>query len=156
MKHILFISMYYFKQPVRPGMQRTVSCTPEQNLFQVLNYPTPLHGATAPRGPGNPHYRGYKITIFRHTTLSRSLLDEWSDRNTDLYLTKYNTDKRQISMSAGGIRTHSPSKRQPADPRLRHHGHLDRLKLHHDKDWQRSVTCYFHFPSQNVINDLWI
>ena len=59
MKHILFISMCYFKQPVRPGTQRTVSGTPEQNSFQVFHYPTPPHGATAPRGPGPPHYQGY-------------------------------------------------------------------------------------------------
>ena len=33
------------------------------------------HGATAPSGPGPPHYRGFTIT-FRHTTLGRTPLDE--------------------------------------------------------------------------------
>ena len=99
----------------------------EQNLFQVLHFPTPSKDATAPRGPGIPHYRGYSTTIFRHTTLSTSPLDEWSARSRDLYLTKHNTDKRQISMSVGGIRTHSASNRKPADPSLRHHGHWDRI-----------------------------
>ena len=33
------------------------------------------HGATAPRGPGPSHYRGFTITL-RHTTLGRTPLDE--------------------------------------------------------------------------------
>jgi hypothetical protein len=33
------------------------------------------HGATAPSGPGLPHYRGFTITL-RHTTLGRTPLDE--------------------------------------------------------------------------------
>jgi len=40
-----------------------------------LSYISPPHGATAPYGPGPPHYRGFMITL-RHTTLGRSLLDE--------------------------------------------------------------------------------
>jgi hypothetical protein len=34
-----------------------------------------FHGATAPSGPGPPHYRGFMITL-RHTTLGRTPLDE--------------------------------------------------------------------------------
>jgi hypothetical protein len=34
-----------------------------------------FHGATAPSGPGPPHYRGFTI-ILRHTTLGRTPLDE--------------------------------------------------------------------------------
>jgi hypothetical protein len=42
--------------------------------------------ATAPSGPGPPHYRCFTI-ILRHTTLSRTPLDEWSVRRRDFYLT---------------------------------------------------------------------
>jgi len=38
-----------------------------------------------PRGPWPPHYRGFTITL-RHTTLSRTPLDEWSAGRRDLYL----------------------------------------------------------------------
>jgi hypothetical protein len=33
------------------------------------------NGATAPSGPGHPHYRGFTITL-RHTTLGRTALHE--------------------------------------------------------------------------------
>jgi len=36
---------------------------------------SPAHGATAPSGPGPPHYRGFKITL-RHNTLGRTPLYE--------------------------------------------------------------------------------
>jgi hypothetical protein len=48
-------------------------------------------------GPRLPHRWGFVIT-FRHTTLCRTSLDEWSDRRTDLYLTAHNTHNRQKSM----------------------------------------------------------
>jgi len=51
-------------------------------------------GATAPSGPGPPHYRGFTITL-RHTTRCRTPLDEWSARRRNLYLTTHNTYKRQ-------------------------------------------------------------
>jgi hypothetical protein len=53
------------------------------------------NGATAPSGPGPPHYRGFTITL-RHTALGRTPLDEWSARRRDLYLTTHNTYKRDI------------------------------------------------------------
>jgi hypothetical protein len=56
-----------------------------------------FHGATATHGQEPPHYRGFTITL-RHTTLSRTSLDEWSARRRDLYLTKHNTHKRQTTM----------------------------------------------------------
>jgi len=46
---------------------------------------------------GPPRYRGFTMTL-RHTTLSRTLLDEWSTRRKDLYLTTHNTYKTQTSM----------------------------------------------------------
>ena len=37
--------------------------------------PPPLHGATAPSGPGSPQHRGFTITL-RRTTLGMTPLDE--------------------------------------------------------------------------------
>ena len=61
----------------------------------------------------------------RRTTVGRTLLDEWSARRTDLYLTTLTTDINAPSPSR--IRTHSLSRREPADLRLRPRGHWDRL-----------------------------
>jgi hypothetical protein len=58
----------------------------------------PVHGATAPSEPGPPHYRGFTITL-RHTTLSRTPLDELSARRSDLYLTPHNVHHTETSMS---------------------------------------------------------
>jgi hypothetical protein len=70
------------------------------------------NGATAPSGPGSPHYRGFTIT-FRHTTLGRNPLDEWSARRRDLYLTTHNTDKRQTSMPSAGFEPTIPASERP-------------------------------------------
>jgi hypothetical protein len=61
--------MCNFKQPVRPGPQLTMSGTQERNLFQVFHFRTTFHGATAPRRPGSPHYRG-SCTQFVNTPRS--------------------------------------------------------------------------------------
>jgi hypothetical protein len=68
-----------------------------------------LHGATAPSGPGPPHYEGFTITL-RHNTVGWTSLDEWSARRRDLYLTTSNTHKTSIHVP-GRIRTRHPSKR---------------------------------------------
>ena len=39
----------------------------------------------SPSGPGSPHYRDFTITL-RHTTLGKTLLDEWSAQRRDIYL----------------------------------------------------------------------
>jgi hypothetical protein len=57
------------------------------------------------------------LIILRHTTLGRTLLDEWSD----LYLTTHNKHSRP-----GGIPTHNPSKRPAADPLRSSRGHWER------------------------------
>jgi hypothetical protein len=49
-------------------------------------------------GLGRLIFRGFTITLFRHTTLSRTPLDEGPARRRDLYLTTHNTHKRQTSM----------------------------------------------------------
>jgi len=79
------------------------------------------HGATAPNESGLRHFRGFTIT-FRHTTLGRTPLDEWSARRRPV------TDNTQHSQETdihapGGIRTHIAPKRAAADPRLRPRGY---------------------------------
>ena len=49
-----------------------------------------FRGTAAPSGPETPHIRVFTITL-RHTTLGRTVLDEWSTRCRDLYLTTHNT-----------------------------------------------------------------
>ena len=61
-----------------------------------------FYGATAPSGPGPPPYRSFTIT-HKHTTFSRTPLDEWSARRRELYLTTHNTHKRQTCMSPAGF-----------------------------------------------------
>jgi hypothetical protein len=86
------------------------------------------HGATAPSGPGPPHYRCFTITLI-HTTLGRTSLDEWSARRRDLYVTTQHSQKTAIH-APGENRTLKPSKRAAADPRLRPRGHWDRRHSH--------------------------
>jgi hypothetical protein len=68
-----------------------------------FSWSTSSHGATAPSGPGPPHYWGFTITLRQRNTLGRSPLDEWSARRRDLYLTTHNTHKRQTSMTPAGF-----------------------------------------------------
>jgi hypothetical protein len=101
----------------------TLSCDYRQET--VPNFP---HSATAPSGPGPPHYRGFTITL-RHNTLGRTSLDEWSASRRDHYLTTHTTYKRQTDIHApGGIRTPNASKRAVADPRLRPRSHGNQLE----------------------------
>ena len=61
-----------------------------------------VFGSTAPRRPGPPHSRGFKITQ-RRITFGRTPLDEWSARRRDLYLTTHNTHNWQTSMPPVGF-----------------------------------------------------
>ena len=84
------------------------------------------HGATAPSGPGPPHYRCFTI-ILRHATFGRTPLDKRSARHRDLYLTTHDTHNRQTDKhDPGGIRNHNPNKREAADQLLKPRGHWDR------------------------------
>jgi hypothetical protein len=57
------------------------------------------NGSTAPWGPRSPQFsRLHYHTLFRHTTIGRTPLDEGPARRRDLYLTTHNTHKRQTSM----------------------------------------------------------
>jgi hypothetical protein len=64
---------------------------------------------------------------FRHTTLRRTPLDEWSVRRRDLYRTTHKHSQETNIHATGGIRTHSHSKRSAKGPRLRRCGHRDWL-----------------------------
>ena len=70
---------------------------------------------------------GEGLTL-RHTTLSRTPLDERSARRRDFYVTTHNISQETDSDATGGIRTRHPRKQYVAeDTRLRPHGHWDRL-----------------------------
>jgi hypothetical protein len=71
-----------------------------------------IYGATAPGGPGPPHWRGFTITL-RHITLGRTLPDGRSARHRDLYLTTSNTFKRQTSMLPAGFKPTIPENEWP-------------------------------------------
>jgi hypothetical protein len=92
--------------------------SPHLHYFTTFIYdplhisPPHTHGATAPSGPGPPHYRGLTITL-RHTTPGRTPLDEWSARSKCLYRTTRNTHKRQTSMSTAGLKPAIPASERP-------------------------------------------
>jgi hypothetical protein len=54
-------------------------------------------------GLGRLIFRGFTITLFRHTTFGRTPLDGGPARRRDLYLTTHNTHKRQTSMPPVGF-----------------------------------------------------
>jgi hypothetical protein len=56
-----------------------------------------LHGLKAHSGPRPLHCRGFMIT-FRHTTLGRTPMDEFSALLRDLHLTTHNTHKRHMDI----------------------------------------------------------
>jgi hypothetical protein len=83
-----------------------------QTTIVTAHFSNFSNGATAPTGPGPPHYRGFTIT-FRHTALGRTPLHEWSARRRDLYLTTHNTHKRQTSMPPAGFEPTVPASERP-------------------------------------------
>ena len=83
-----------------------------------------FHDTTAPSWLGSPHYRGFTITD-RHNTLSRTPLNECSDRRRDIYLSTHYSQQTCVR-APDEIRTRNPSKRAAADPRLRIRDHWDR------------------------------
>jgi hypothetical protein len=58
-------------------------------------------------------FRGFAITLFRHTTLGSTPLDERPARRRDLYLTTRNTHKRQTSMPPAGFEPTNPANERP-------------------------------------------
>ena len=90
-----------------------------QSLYR-LSYPAHTHthiyihnhGATAPSGPGLPHYLGVTIT-HRHITTGGTFLDEGSARSKNLYLTTHNTHNRQTSMPPVWLKPAIPAGKRP-------------------------------------------
>jgi hypothetical protein len=72
------------------------------------------------RRPWPPCSRGFMITHNDVAKFSRTPLDEWSARHTDLYLTTQHTQQTNIHAPSGG------SRRAARDLHLRPHGHWDR------------------------------
>ena len=66
----------------------------------TLFYPVALRPQ---RVPWPPHFLRFLDHTQRRTTVSRTPLDEWSARRTDLYLTTHNTHNRQTSMPPMGF-----------------------------------------------------
>jgi hypothetical protein len=94
--------------------------------FFSLSLSLPWHNI--PKGPGPPYFLGFTIThtqTHTHTTRGRTPLNELSVHRRDLYLNTQHSQDTSIHVS-GGIRTHNPSKRAVADPRLRHSGRRNR------------------------------
>jgi hypothetical protein len=70
-----------------------------QSVFEIGNTTFFANGSTAPWGPRPLYFsRLHDHTLFRHTTLGSTPLDEEPARRSDLYLTTHNTHKRQTSM----------------------------------------------------------
>ena len=76
------------------------------------------NGATVPSGPGSLCDPGFTITF--RLTLGRTPLDEWSARRRKLYLTTYNTHKRQTSMPPAGLEPAIPACERPQTHTLDH------------------------------------
>ena len=95
-----------------------------------------FHCATAPSGPGPPHYGCLSITL-RFNTFGWTPLDERSSRRRDLYLTTHNTDKKDFH-ALGGVRPRNPNKPAAADPHIRERGHWNLCPAYRPK-----VCVYF-------------
>jgi hypothetical protein len=117
-----------------------VKITPTKCIF----FP---NGSTAPWGPRPPHFsRLHDHTLFRHTTIGRTLLDEGPARRNTQH--SQETDIHAL----GVIRTHNLSKRAAVDPRLRPSGHWDRpYKMYHSHKFaQQAVFSQTSVSSQNL------
>jgi hypothetical protein len=84
-------------------------------LIKVLNLIRSIKFSlwpTATSGPRPPVCRGFMITL-RHTTLGKTSLDDWSARCRNIYLTTYNTHKRQTSMPPARFEPKIPASEGP-------------------------------------------
>jgi hypothetical protein len=83
-------------------------------------------GSAAQRGLWPPRPRCSLIT---HNDAPQSvglLLDDWSARRRDFYMTTHNTHNRKNIHVPDGIRSHDRSRPASVDPHLRPRGHWDR------------------------------
>ena len=81
------------------------------------------HGWTAPNGPGPPDYRRCAITLCLPHSVGIVCAHDRPVAETSTW--QHETLTKDIHV-LGGIRTHNPSKRMAADPRLRPRCHRDR------------------------------
>jgi len=68
----------------------------QRNFHYIYNQLPLPHDETALSGPGPSLHQDFTTTL-RHTTLSRTALDELSARRRDLYVSKQQTYKRHPS-----------------------------------------------------------
>jgi hypothetical protein len=66
--------------------------------YQSIRFSFPPMAPQPLGGLGRLIFRGFTITLYRHTTLGRTPLDEWSARRRDLYLTTHNTQGFTITL----------------------------------------------------------
>jgi hypothetical protein len=64
-------------------------------------------------GLGRLIFRGFTITLSRHTTLGRTPLDEGPARRRDLYLTTHNTHNTQTFVPPAGFELTIPASERP-------------------------------------------
>jgi hypothetical protein len=108
-QHISLINISHFL-----SWQRTIL-----RMLDIVVFPP--RSSKAPSGSGSPRCWGFTVTL-RHTTVSRTPLDEWSAWRNNAQ----RSQSTGIHVS-GGIRTHNPSTQAAADPRLRQRGQWGRL-----------------------------
>jgi len=93
----------------RPPALRHIHVNMNIVAWNQINFSS--HGSTVPSRP-RPPLRG-SSTKLRHITLSRPPLDQWSARRRDLYLTKHNNHKTEISMLPAGFETTFSASERP-------------------------------------------
>jgi hypothetical protein len=107
-------------------------------LRNVGNYQLTLshffYGSTALYGPGPPRFVEVSWSHIWDTPQSVGLLWTRDQLVAETSTWQHTTLTRDKHPCPGGIRTHDPSKRAAEDPRLRLHGHWDRLTLSHILD----------------------
>jgi len=75
------------------------------------------------------------MVIFRHATVCRNLLDEWTVRCSNLFYTTQNTHNRQNSMAPRGYESAFPASERP------HTNALDFIRLFSIHPFIHSVFC---------------
>jgi hypothetical protein len=107
------------------------------HVYNNLNWNIIFFGSTAPSGPWPPLCWGIAISL-RYNALSRTLLDEWSARRRDLYLSSHNIRNRQKSMSPVGFEMAIPASERLQTHAIRTRGHGDRL------NWKMCIEEIIH------------
>jgi len=118
------VSAHVVQRPGPPQLQeiRTGFCIKYTHNAEVsLPNLVFVHGVITPSGIGAPCCRGYTITL-RHATLGRNLIEGWSARRRDLYLSAHSTLTRDRHPFPTGFKPHNTNKREMVDLRLRPRG----------------------------------